>query len=191
MNVQRHTQPPPKSTTGVLFPIDSTKQSIRAHLKPLINSFSRPLRLVGVLASDNVGSGIYSNITRTVCRGLGVAYDLVDMKGRSVEEVKRAVRDLSADGSVDGVIFYTPAFSLNEDEEIRRCIAERVDVEGLGEGLWDEATTARIESMEEGSNVVYPPTPLAVMRALQLHAYDLGAKPGEQLKGRTAVVINR
>lgn len=85
-----------------------------------------------------------------------------------------------------------------QDKEIRSWISPRIDVEGFHPSYWSEAirTPPNILSDIDTSALVdqpiYPCTPLAVVRALQLQGmYDLAAPAGLRLAGKVMTVVNR
>lgn len=210
------------------FPINCTRDLIISHLTPLLSNVAltkgRPLKIVGLLMSDDAGCAIYSRMTGLTCKKLQVEYEVLDMRAqRDLLFLQAEIQRMNADMDVDGLIFYTPCFGMEtvslglpppfplpdrrsgdltgfQDKEIRSWISPRIDVEGFHPSYWSEASRTAPPLLSElaghcislAESPIYPCTPLAVARALQLQGtYDLKATPGAHLAGKVVTIINR
>jgi hypothetical protein len=103
---------------GRAFPINATRDSIIAHLNPLLASVAaegRMLKIVGLLMSADAGCEMYSKMTGVNCRKLQVDYEVRDMRSqRDMAMLQAEIMRLNRDMSVDGLIFYTPCFGFEQ-----------------------------------------------------------------------------
>lgn len=186
---------------------DLTAATISRPLKSLLSSslsrLDRPLRIVGLLATSDSGCHMYADMTARACRSSGVEFERLDIspspspsspRSATFDEVRAAITRLNADPALDGLIVYFPLFDAARDAHLRTLIGPRIDVEGVHPASLHRSSSLAPASPFDSSDIVYPCTALAVVRALQHPSTSLYApdRPlGERFRGRTMTVINR
>lgn len=134
-------------------------------------------RLVSVLASSDPASRVYVQSKARQARKLGLDFHVVDL-GETVTQadLEAALRELSADESVHGIVLELPlAPGLDADEALLH-IAHRKDVEGLTPGNLGLIAAGR------EPEALLPPTPRSVR-------FLLREALGDDLRGRRVAVI--
>lgn len=152
---------------------DEVIQDVREALK--LWDF-RP-HMVSVLASDDEASRVYVDSKARRAGRLGVDFSVRELgAGTSQQELEGALRELSADENVHGVVLELPlAAGLDADAALLH-IAPRKDVEGL-----TPANLALIAAGRE-SEALLPPTPRSVR-------FLLRRVLGDDLRGLRVAVI--
>ncbi|KAE8413132.1 hypothetical protein BDV36DRAFT_300249 [Aspergillus pseudocaelatus] len=165
----------------------------RAHhqISEMLKGSSKRLFLMGVLASDDVGSNQYANWTRKTCQEIGVYFHLMKL---SPENVATYIRAINTNNSVHGIIVYYPIFGDKRDDEIRQLVAPSKDVEGLNHQslprFSDIAEVSR-PPPKQGRRII-PCTPRAVTWILEwMDVHDRTRPAGERLQNQEICIINR
>lgn len=166
-------------------------QSLRG--KPLARGVTREVRgalagwtagaagfrphLVSVLASSDPASRVYVDSKARQAGRLGVRFTVRELGPEaSQEELETALRQLSADGDVHGVVLELPLAPGLDADAALLYIAPRKDVEGL-----TPANLALIAAGRE-AEALLPPTPRSVR-------FLLREALGDDLRGRRVAVI--
>jgi methylenetetrahydrofolate dehydrogenase (NADP+)/methenyltetrahydrofolate cyclohydrolase len=136
--------------------------------------------LVAVLVGDNPASESYVRSKTRGCEEAGI-------EGRTLRlpqdvpaaDLERAIDDLNADPTVDGILVQLPLPSTIDE----RSILDRVDADKDVDGFHPE-NVGRLWLDRSG---LFPATPSGVMRLLEEYL----AARGESLAGRRAVIVGR
>jgi methylenetetrahydrofolate dehydrogenase (NADP+)/methenyltetrahydrofolate cyclohydrolase len=136
--------------------------------------------LVAVLVGDNPASESYVRSKTRGCEEAGI-------EGRTLRlpqdvpaaDLERAIDDLNADPTVDGILVQLPLPSTIDE----RSILDRVDADKDVDGFHPE-NVGRLWLDRPG---LFPATPSGVMRLLEEYL----AARGESLAGRRAVIVGR
>ncbi|KAE8394121.1 hypothetical protein BDV23DRAFT_169728 [Aspergillus alliaceus] len=150
----------------------------------------RRLYLMGILASDDVGSHQYANWTRKTCEDIGVYFHLVKL---SPENVATYVRAINGNTSIHGIMVYYPIFGDKRDDTIRQLVTPEKDVEGLNRQTLDRLSepTEGPRQPEQGKSII-PCTPRAVAWILEwMEIHDRTRLAGEKLRDQEICIINR
>ncbi|WP_102127533.1 bifunctional 5,10-methylenetetrahydrofolate dehydrogenase/5,10-methenyltetrahydrofolate cyclohydrolase [Deinococcus planocerae] len=133
--------------------------------------------LVSVLASDDPASRVYVESKARQAERLGVRFTALDLGPEATQdELHAALRDLSADPAVHGIVLELPlAPGLDPDAALLH-LAPRKDVEGL-----TPANLALVAAGRE-SEALLPPTPRSVR-------FLLRQALGEDLRGLRVALI--
>ena len=133
--------------------------------------------LVSVLASDDEASRVYVSSKEARAKKLGVNFHVVDLgTGASQSDLEGALRELSADDTVHGIVLELPlAPGLDADDALLH-IARRKDVEGL-----TPANLALIAAGRE-PEALLPPTPRSIR-------FLLREALGDDLRGLRVAVV--
>ena len=104
-------------TIGSDLSIPSVTAPIRALLAQKLSTLSRPLRIVGLLATSDRGCHQYAKLTAKNCTTNGIIFEKRDISAcrerpedAGFEEVKQAIQTINEDEEVDGLIVYFPLF---------------------------------------------------------------------------------
>ncbi|ORY31275.1 hypothetical protein BCR39DRAFT_494066 [Naematelia encephala] len=198
---------------------------ITARLKKILTThvaaLSTPLRIVGLLASDDEGSATYATLTQRACERNGVGFEiwhvdsqldqaeLQDARLARFSRISADIKRANDDPTIDGLIVYFPIFGGSLDDALRTLISPLIDVEGVNPEslrtsysvppapLLHELKTEipkddpTTDRPEEAIN--YPCTPLAVVRCLQSieGMYDMSKPAGQRLTGKIVTILNR
>ncbi|MFK7602444.1 tetrahydrofolate dehydrogenase/cyclohydrolase catalytic domain-containing protein [Deinococcus sp. SM5_A1] len=146
-------------------------------VKEALSDWNFRPHLVSVLASDDEASRVYVDSKARRAGRLGVDFSVRELGARaSQQELEGALRELSADENVHGVVLELPlAAGLDADAALLH-IAPRKDVEGL-----TPANLALIAAGRE-SEALLPPTPRSVR-------FLLRRVLGDDLRGLRVAVI--
>ncbi len=132
--------------------------------------------LAAVLVGDDPASVTYVRMKRSRCGSAGLAARLVHLPGTSTtDEVVGAVRSLSEDRDVDGVLVQHPVPNRVDERAAFEAIAPDKDVDGV--------TSTSFAAMSLGLPGFASCTPGGILRLLD----EYGIDPS----GRHAVVIGR
>lgn len=173
---------------GVPVSADEIAKPFRDSVREQVSALGRRVTLRGILASDRRASEVYAQYTAKGCADVGIHFDLVHVPRLDVEDATRAANE---DSSVHGIIVYYPVFGGERDRTIQDVVAAEKDVEGLN-SRWAFLLYRDVRSVDGEKKAVLPCTPLAIVKALEhMGAYERGAAPGTQARGKTATVFNR
>ncbi len=175
----------------------------REEVRTAVAQTGSPLRVVGLLATEEAPSKTYAQYTQKACAEVGIEFDLVELPRLALEA---RLHELNADPEVHGIFVYYPVFGTGQDDVIRDLVDHRKDVEGLSR-YWTEKLYANDRVVEGDPNrrAVLPCTPLAIIKILtELGFYASGpsqtaseaasasvAAPNPPLTGLTVSVFNR
>ena len=102
---------------GTNLSTPSVTAPIKALLAQQLATLSRPLRIVGLLATRDRGCHQYATLTAKNCSANGILFDKRDISScrdledsKAFDEVKQTITEINVDGTVDGVIVYFPLF---------------------------------------------------------------------------------
>lgn len=166
-----------------LKPLVATITSyLRAQLGPI------PPKIVGLLATDDLGCKAYAASTAKVCATSGVHFETLQVDD-TFEAVKQNILRLNDDLSVDGLIVYFPIFGPALDASLRSLISSRIDVEGVHPANLAMSALSAPALLDVDDLTVHPCTPLAVVRILESVAFGAASSP--RLGGKVVTVVNR
>jgi len=162
--------------------------SFRAQLRDEVAALDRPLTLLGLLAEGDAPSATYAEYTRKGCEDVGIRFELRKV---SHADAERAVREVSADPDVHGILVYYPIGGSERDRWLRELVDPRKDIEGL-HSFWARCLyeNRRFVDSAHRLSAILPSTPLAILKLLD----EAGASRAEAqrpLDGVTACVFNR
>ncbi len=133
-------------------------------------------RLVFVRVGEDPASSYYVRSKARMAKRVGIdSQTHVLDEGTSQLEVERLVRDLNADGDVDGILVQLPLPEGLRAEPILDLIDPAKDVDGLH--------PVNVGRLWTGREALVPATPLGILALLDHY--------GVALEGRTALVIGR
>jgi methylenetetrahydrofolate dehydrogenase (NADP+)/methenyltetrahydrofolate cyclohydrolase len=132
--------------------------------------------LAAVLVGEDPASVTYVKMKRARCERVGIEPRLISLPATaSTAEAVEAVRDLSDDPTVDGILVQHPVPSHVDERAVFEAIAPRKDVDGV--------TMRSFATMAFGLPGFVSCTPGGIMRLLDAY--------GVELAGKHAVVIGR
>ncbi len=132
--------------------------------------------LAAVLVGEDPASVTYVKMKRLRCERVGIEPRLISLPATaSTAEAVEAVRDLSEDPTVDGILVQHPVPSHVDERAVFEAIAPRKDVDGV--------TMRSFATMAFGLPGFVSCTPGGIMRLLDAY--------GVELAGKHAVVIGR
>jgi methylenetetrahydrofolate dehydrogenase (NADP+) / methenyltetrahydrofolate cyclohydrolase len=136
----------------------------------------RPPLLAAVLVGEDPASVTYVRMKQSRCEKVGIDSRLVTLPATSsTGDVVDAVRELSEDSAVDGILVQHPVPSAVDERAVFETIDPAKDVDGV--------TMHSFASMALGVSGFASCTPGGIMRLLDANGVDLD--------GRRAVVIGR
>lgn len=155
-----------------------------------VAALGAPVRLVGILASEQRPSEVYSHYAARGCERVGIHYEQRRVPTAAVlDEVVRA----NHDPSVHGVMVFYPIYGGEADRALQNAVSVEKDVEGL-HALWSQLLYGDVRTIDpEGKKkAILPCTPLGIVKALEgLGAYRPGVPERQGLAGREVTVFNR
>jgi 5,10-methylene-tetrahydrofolate dehydrogenase/methenyl tetrahydrofolate cyclohydrolase len=161
-------------------------EQIRAEVAAL----GSPVRLVGLLGTDDRASQVYSQYSQQGCERVGIRYE---QRRLEAEDVSRTIFDLNDDPAVHGVMVYYPIFGGARDRSLQNEVRPEKDVEGLHASwsgrLYHDVRTVDLEGKKKA---ILPCTPLGIIKALEhLGVYRPERGPRQQAQGLVAAIFNR
>jgi 5,10-methylene-tetrahydrofolate dehydrogenase/methenyl tetrahydrofolate cyclohydrolase len=172
--------------TVVIDPSEVAK-AFRDKLRTRVASIGRPLKLVGLLATESAPSVTYARYTEKGCNDVGVTFELRKV-GRV--DAEREIERINADPRVHGLMIYYPVFGIEHDNYIKDQVTPEKDVEGLS-SFWVRRLYRNQRFIDENQTkkAILPCTPLAIMKLLQVAGVLDGS--GRPLEGKTITIFNR
>lgn len=155
-----------------------------------VTRVGEPIRLVGILGTDQRPSLAYSSYAAKGCAKVGIDYEV---RRCSPEQVSAQVFEANRDPTVHGIIVYYPIFGGARDRSLQNEVAPEKDVEGL-HGSWTQRLyhDVRVVGIEGSKKAILPCTPLGIVKTLEhLGVYDLAKGPRHHAEGLTATIFNR
>jgi methylenetetrahydrofolate dehydrogenase (NADP+)/methenyltetrahydrofolate cyclohydrolase len=148
-----------------------------------------PIRLLGILGTDQRPSHTYSSYAAKGCAKVGIEYLVRECRP---EQVSAEVFKANRDPDVHGVIVYYPIFGGARDRSLQNEVAPEKDVEGL-HGSWTQRLYHDVREVgRAGKKAILPCTPLGIVKALeQIGVYDVAKGPHHQAEHLVATVFNR
>jgi methylenetetrahydrofolate dehydrogenase (NAD+) len=109
------TKPPPLEEEewtgkGLLMKADVIADTFRDEVRSEVAKVSRPLKLVGILATTSAPSKSYAEFTQKMCSALGVQFEIRSVGSAKSEElgdgdgVEEAIIEANEDEGVDGIM---------------------------------------------------------------------------------------
>lgn len=156
----------------------------------------QPVRVVGLIATDDLPSISYAKATKQKFNEIGISYDL-----RQVERLflEQAILDANADAGVHGIFIYFPVFNNQQDSYLRNLVDFTKDIEA-GSMYWVRKLYANDRlalAHDPEKKALLPCTPLAIIKMLTaVGAYgpiDDAARPGvaRPIDGKRVTIFNR
>lgn len=167
-------------------PLKPLVAEITQHLRSRLGS--TPPKIIGLLATDDVGCKSYAASTAKACAVNGLSFETLQVEA-VFESVKQTILRLNEDLAVDGLIVYFPIFGPELDATLRSLVSARIDVEGVHPANLATSAQQPPASINADDSTVHPCTPLAVIRILE--SIGFGASSAPQLGGKVVTVINR
>ncbi len=159
--------------------------SYREQIRNATSKSPSKIKLVGLLASDDEASSVYSDFTKLGCEDVGVEYEA---RRISKLEIEQELINLNSDTDVTGVIVYYPIFGGARDAHLRSVLSPAKDVEGL-HPYWLKKLYQNERSVGPNLKAILPCTPLAVIKLLDSSgAFTSDPSP---LKGKVVTIFNR
>jgi methylenetetrahydrofolate dehydrogenase (NADP+)/methenyltetrahydrofolate cyclohydrolase len=164
-----------------------------------VAALGRPLTLLGLLADGDAPSATYAEYTRKGCEDVGIRFELRKVLHSDAE---RAVREVSADPEVHGILVYYPIGGSERDRWLRELVDPRKDIEGL-HSFWARCLYENRRFVDSAQRLaaVLPSTPLAILKLLDeagASKPDFARAPDGALRhaqrpldGTTVCVFNR
>lgn len=132
-------------------------------------------KLVIVSYNPSLASKTYVGLKLARAQELGVACEVLDWTGQSLQGCMSAMAALSARRDVDGIIVQLPTRGLKDYQELLNAIATSKDVDGLS----DES----LQLLYANSAKLIPATPRAIL--------ELIARSDIELSGKTIAVVGQ
>ncbi len=154
-----------------------------------VAAMSDPIRVVGMIASDDAPSLAYARATRQRFADVGIEYDLQEVERLTLEE---SIMAANADPDIHGIFIYFPVFNNQQDSYLRNLVDYRKDIEA-GSMYWVQKLYANDRFAIAGDSsrkALLPCTPLAIIKmltALGVYAEDV-ERP---VAGKTVTIFNR
>src|SRR5881392_2609427 len=120
------------------------------------------VRLATVLVGDDPASEVYIRLKHKAADAAGMeAIDHHLPVTTSEDELVELVRELNADGSIDGILVQTPLPDEIDEARVMRAIDPMKDVDGLH--------PFSVGQLYFGEPTIVPATPLGIMELLHEH----------------------
>jgi methylenetetrahydrofolate dehydrogenase (NADP+)/methenyltetrahydrofolate cyclohydrolase len=146
----------------------------RAH--SFLDQTGRQPCLVALLVGDDPGSATYVRMKQARSRAIGIDSRLVQFPATAcTEDVVTAVRGLSDDPTVDGILVQHPVPTQVDERAVFEAITPAKDVDGV--------TMHSFAAMAFGVETLASCTPVAIIRLLDAY--------GVEVSGKHAVVLGR
>lgn len=167
------------SLSGKLLSEELT-EATRVRIAAAINAGIRPPALAIVLATDDGGARWYSAAIKKAAHSVGIICELVDLGSHATDEqLKKTVRLLASDKSIDAIILQTPLPNGVDVDAIVELIPYKKDVDGM--------TALSAGRLSLNQKTFAPATAEAVMAILDNYTIDVTGKE-VAIIGRSAVV---
>lgn len=154
----------------------SITEELRSEVVELLHRAGRPPVLATVLIGDDPASHTYVRMKINRCRSVGIEPRKIELPDTATtEEAVAAVRSLSDDPQVDGILVQHPAPPQVDEADVFEAIDPAKDVDGV--------TSVSLASMAFGEEGFRSATPGGIMLLLQRY--------GIEISGRNAVVVGR
>jgi len=134
--------------TATILEGEPIAERMRAELKAEIERMERPPRLVAVMAGEDRGARAYARMQAAACGQVGIEYELQELPAAiAQEELHAALRRLSVEPLVDGIILQMPLPDGLDASAAQAAIEPEKDADGvhprnLGLVAQDQATLA-------------------------------------------------
>ncbi|MEZ4744180.1 MAG: bifunctional methylenetetrahydrofolate dehydrogenase/methenyltetrahydrofolate cyclohydrolase [Bdellovibrionota bacterium] len=173
-----------------IIDVDAISQLYRQEVKEHAQYFSRPLRLLGILATESgASSKTYASYAKIGARDVGVEFVLREFPRIDLES---AIIEANRDSNIDGIMVYYPIFSSQQDNYIKDLVDYRKDVEGLN-SYWIRKLYANDRTIDGDPKrrSVLPCTPLAIVKILEEVIPYQSIDGSVPLKGKKITIFNR
>ncbi|WP_120004627.1 bifunctional 5,10-methylenetetrahydrofolate dehydrogenase/5,10-methenyltetrahydrofolate cyclohydrolase [Nesterenkonia muleiensis] len=151
-------------------------QKLASEIVTLAPKVARPPSLATVLIGDDPASHTYVQMKINRCKQVGIETRKIDLPATTTtEEAVAAVRSLSEDPAVDGILVQHPAPPAVDEAAVFAAIEPAKDVDGV--------TSDSLAAMAFDEYGFRSATPGGIMRLLEHY--------GIEMKGRHAVVVGR
>lgn len=164
--------------------------SYLAEVRAEVEALGRPLRLLGIQASDAQASDVYADYAAKGCARVGIEF----VRRRAAPEaISQEIYRASEDPAVHGILVFYPVFGGARDRSLQNEVAPHKDVEGL-HSQWVRLlyNDVRYVDAEESKKAILPCTPLGILKALRhMGALRSDVPPREAARGRVVTIFNR
>lgn len=152
------------------------KKEIKEHLKGVISRNELEIGLAIVQVGERDDSNAYIQHKKKFGKEIGVHVEHVKISERtSEEEIMHHIEKLNANEKIHGIILQLPIPDYLDKERILKTIDTKKDIDGLA--------PENIAKLYSGHKGFVPATARGVVKLLDYY--------GEQLEGKTALVIGR
>lgn len=178
----------PSIAQDKLNPVKVAEKYI-SEVRTEIEKIDDKLKVVGLIASDDLPSLSYAKATRQKFDEVGIQYDL-----RKVErlDLEAEVMNANEDISVHGIFIYFPVFDNQQDAYLRNQVDYRKDIEA-GSLYWTRKLYANDRMAVPGDptkKALLPCTPLAIIKMLtEIGVYS--AEVERPIEGKKVTIFNR
>lgn len=154
-----------------------------------IETIDDELKVVGLIASDDLPSMSYAKTSRQKFNEVGIEYDL-----RKVERLNLEAEIMQAneDGAIHGIFIYFPVFNNQQDAYLRNLVDYRKDIEA-GSLYWTRKLYANDRLAVAGDptkKALLPCTPLAIIKMLtEIGVYKTGVD--HPIENKYVTIFNR
>jgi methylenetetrahydrofolate dehydrogenase (NADP+)/methenyltetrahydrofolate cyclohydrolase len=128
---------------------------------------SRP-KLVIITYYADERSKVYVNLKLKKSNEVGIECKTLDWSGKSLDECKAEMQNLSNDVSVNAIIAQLPMHKLDGYQEVLDLIPASKDVDGL--------SSSSIEMLKESTANLVPATPKAILEVIKHENIELNNK---------------
>ena len=172
---------------GIIDPAEIAKK-YRNAIKERVADFRTPLKVKGLIATDDKPSLSYANATKKAFEEIGFQYELKKVPRLSLES---AILFANAEKDTHGIFIYFPVFGNEEDKYLRNLVAPEKDIEA-GSFFWTRKLSKNdryaFKNVKDKKALI-PCTPLAIIKILaEVKSYGNGRKP---LGDKTVTIFNR
>jgi len=143
----------------------SVAQKYLDEVRAEVETINVRLKVVGLIASDDLPSLSYAKASRQKFEEIGIEYDL-----RQVErlDLESEIIQANEDNSVQGIFIFFPVFDNQQDAYLRNLVDYRKDIEA-GSLYWTRKLYANDRLAVAGDpakKALLPCTPLAIIKML-------------------------
>ena len=152
-------------------------------------SITKPINVVGLIASQDKPSFAYARATQKKFEANGIHYQL-----RNVErlELENQILSLNSDSDVHGIFIYFPVFNNQQDDYLRNLVDFSKDIEA-GSNYWTRKLYANDRlalTSDPTKKALLPCTPLAIVKMLsEIDIYNKDIQ--RPIEGKIVTIFNR
>ncbi len=151
------------------------KKQVKHHVEQIENTYDIKPTIATVMVGKNPESSLYLRLRDKACDEVGIHSTLINLSESTTEEkIIKQIKDLNNDSLVHGVLMQLPLPDHLSSKKLFSLLSPAKDVEGF--------TPQNLGSLVDGTEMMIPCTPLAVLKILEYQNIDL--------KGKNIAIIN-